>query len=77
MRGVTFELERDERKKSISTHTPHARRDLTERHYEKKLHISTHTPHARRDLTITGCSPMHSEISTHTPHARRDAESNL
>ena len=33
----------------ISTHTPHARRDLTiAREYDGRK-ISTHTPHARRD----------------------------
>ena len=59
----------------ISTHTPHARRDVAVRELPMmSISISTHTPHARRD-------PQSSEenslriISTHTPHARRDHSS--
>ena len=33
----------------ISTHTPHARRDVAVYVREWERRISTHTPHARRD----------------------------
>ena len=59
----------------ISTHTPHARRDVAVRELPMmSISISTHTPHARRDLTSSGLFP-HTQISTHTPHARRDPQS--
>ena len=36
----------------ISTHTPHARRDMKELIIlHQNIQISTHTPHARRDCT--------------------------
>ena len=56
----------------ISTHTPHARRDLKETWITPPDEpISTHTPHARRDMK--GLSDYNNiPISTHTPHARRD-----
>ena len=52
----------------ISTHTPHARRDIALQSRTQHRMISTHTPHARRD-PLGGCLAL---ISTHTPHARRD-----
>ena len=71
MRGVTplHGLLRDDFR--ISTHTPHARRDLYRRIAVQNRHISTHTPHARRDPTSKRCARA-TGISTHTPHARRD-----
>ncbi len=56
----------------ISTHAPHARRDITaDMILLKDTQISTHAPHARRDYKTryynTGV-----KISTHAPHARRD-----
>ena len=58
---------------TISTHTPHARRDgKVNKPIVHFFTISTHTPHARRDLRDTGSS-YDLKISTHTPHARRDA----
>ena len=36
----------------ISTHTPHARRDLIYLWTRLQSQISTHTPHARRDWTL-------------------------
>ena len=56
---------------SISTHTPHARRDMKAFKLEASDAISTHTPHARRDQIILN-SDIIILISTHTPHARRD-----
>ena len=56
---------------TISTHTPHARRDVEKNGDSETVEISTHTPHARRDINmlmdLNGLG-----ISTHTPHARRD-----
>ena len=41
-------------KESISTHTPHARRDTNAEDYKTKYDkISTHTPHARRDFRLS------------------------
>ena len=57
----------------ISTHTPHARRDLRVLLGSEDIDISTHTPHARRDLSTTQFY-LRQLISTHTPHARRDRE---
>ena len=55
----------------ISTHTPHARRDLNFRAPFAEIAISTHTPHARRDNKTQKLEALKA-ISTHTPHARRD-----
>ena len=57
---------------TISTHTPHARRDLPMRSAEPWDAISTHTPHARRDNAKNAEDEAKRLISTHTPHARRD-----
>ena len=72
MRGVTQYNDTDSNNYTISTHTPHARRD---RYHvvisAVSMIISTHTPHARRDgLALR--TPDGKTISTHTPHARRD-----
>ena len=54
MRGVTTGLEYPEIQRFvISTHTPHARRDLGVRGIlGQPREISTHTPHARRDQVL-------------------------
>ena len=49
MRGVTAVDQRVGQRVGISTHTPHARRDLISRDELDSMGISTHTPHARRD----------------------------
>ena len=71
MRGVTVDTVIAAVVGSISTHTPHARRDLPQPRSTDICSISTHTPHARRDI-----KPLSEQvtiaISTHTPHARRD-----
>ena len=54
MRGVTEHITPAARMVAISTHTPHARRDLRERIKTADRIISTHTPHARRDYTENG-----------------------
>ena len=49
MRGVTGGLRLNSPEREISTHTPHARRDLLAYLKKIEIKISTHTPHARRD----------------------------
>ena len=71
MRGVTLRAAELTKNVTISTHTPHARRDdLREQSFFHHL-ISTHTPHARRDHSQVYYF-FTNVISTHTPHARRD-----
>ena len=74
MRGVTVMAETSSSLKSISTHTPHARRDSTTIILMHRIRISTHTPHARRDEKFNSVMDKY-YISTHTPHARRDTNS--
>ena len=71
MRGVTTSKYTTFDSKKISTHTPHARRDLGIETFLRVFIISTHTPHARRDLASFFYF-LQIKISTHTPHARRD-----
>ena len=53
MRGVTTILTLIGKTPTISTHTPHARRDVDTAHKILLIiTISTHTPHARRDEEI-------------------------
>ena len=55
MRGVTQYHAKDNNYISISTHTPHARRDFMGIGiFAFFIRISTHTPHARRDNDSTG-----------------------
>ena len=49
MRGVTAARRHIGNILFISTHTPHARRDVHLTRTESLTIISTHTPHARRD----------------------------
>ena len=49
MRGVTTTRKEQKQKHTISTHTPHARRDPSGAPQWLQNFISTHTPHARRD----------------------------
>ena len=72
MRGVTNIAICPARNGTISTHTPHARRDGLQWVQGEAGAISTHTPHARRDGTAQGSRGLLRAISTHTPHARRD-----
>ena len=61
MRGVTNGLAHSHRDTLISTHTPHARRDLAVIYsLFSILSISTHTPHARRDRKMRGLYPSNS-----------------
>ena len=50
MRGVTLDSCAHVLVLHISTHTPHARRDLSSHKGYGVSRISTHTPHARRDI---------------------------
>ena len=72
MRGVTGSACSVPSMCTISTHTPHARRDRKCKGGSKAIAISTHTPHARRDDISSAKTATLSLISTHTPHARRD-----
>ena len=71
MRGATAWRRFHEVRGTISTHTPHAGRDLDHLDRFGCAGISTHTPHAGRDY-----EPLNENaddyISTHTPHAGRD-----
>ena len=49
MRGVTGTVTSYQVTVTISTHTPHARRDTVRPEMLAEHLISTHTPHARRD----------------------------
>ena len=71
MRGVTRKADSLQNHTLISTHTPHARRDVAVIVFYGVFIISTHTPHARRDSIIM-LFILSFQISTHTPHARRD-----
>ena len=54
MRGVTSALSQWRQSPDISTHTPHARRDIPTGHLIlPSISISTHTPHARRDIYVS------------------------
>ena len=61
MRGVTFGQFQLRGLFTISTHTPHARRDAQNGIIENLEAISTHTPHARRDkIPFAACTiPFH------------------
>ena len=52
MRGVTKNLEDRIVHNEISTHTPHAGRDVIAYNLKSQNKISTHTPHAGRDIKI-------------------------
>ena len=52
MRGVTLIRHHQMYLFAISTHTPHARRDIKKIPLPAPTGISTHTPHARRDNPI-------------------------
>ena len=52
MRGVTLMMMDAQATTFISTHTPHARRDIALQSRTQHRMISTHTPHARRDRKI-------------------------
>ena len=71
MRGATFMNDPSLSAVSISTHTPHAGRDVIYKRLRFFKTISTHTPHAGRDSTETKWGQA-LKISTHTPHAGRD-----
>ena len=71
MRGVTFECGRVWLLQNISTHTPHARRDLPLAfRVEWNIRISTHTPHARRDCLR---SPLAIVLKYFNSHASCEA----
>ena len=50
---------------NISTHTPHARRDVVRRLLTHFRHISTHTPHARRDINLLDNELLRINFNSH------------
>ena len=74
MRGAISAEDHRRDQPTISTHAPHARRDVSAVAAPPDGVISTHAPHARRD-DIPDAANVHLAISTHAPHARRDAGS--
>ena len=72
MRGATHDSCVTLPTTTISTHTPHAGRDMKKLNGDAaEIYISTHTPLARRDVNEEKSS-QRIYISTHTPLARRD-----
>ena len=71
MRGATITCTATSIFFIISTHTPHAGRDIRGCFPQCRKGISTHTPHAGRD-GISRATYFRELISTHTPHAGRD-----
>ena len=66
MRGVTIIVRTIRLQHMISTHTPHARRDIL--YYVQckiVLFISTHTPHARRDVDVQPEQPTQNDFNSH------------
>ena len=75
MRGVTDRHHREARAIHISTHTPHARRDLKRptRRQNADRFLLTRLMRGVTPDPNTPRKPLY--ISTHTPHARRDVRS--
>ena len=74
MRGVTTPLVNNIIKVTISTHTPHARRDLLDT-VERRLSFAFQLTRLMRGVTFAvDVLKWHDKISTHTPHARRDTK---
>ena len=60
-------------RKMISTHSPHAGRDVLSLITTLRVIISTHSPHAGRDV-LSLITTLRVIISTHSPHAGRDCK---
>ena len=65
MRGVTKCYGVDIVADRISTHTPHARRDMPSHKFIQNFRISTHTPHARRDYNDIPALLLHLYFNSH------------
>ena len=65
MRGVTVDSNGALVTSTISTHTPHARRDLTAEEMHRLHVISTHTPHARRDTDLEALRESYRHFYSH------------
>ena len=77
MRGVTAVFALINVLMSISTHTPHARRDVSYLLYTS-LCIKFQLTRLMRGVTAVNRKFKNQNgISTHTPHARRDQKNNL
>ena len=72
MRGVTYSRYKLLQISRISTHTPHARRDI-EKIYREVVSGEFQLTRLMRGVTGFSLRALQSSvISTHTPHARRD-----
>ena len=71
MRGVTVDTLRTLDSALISTHTPHARRDMQNCDGSELRDISTHTPHARRDSDVL--SLTRADLANFNSHASCEA----
>ena len=72
MRGATYRQCNLYVKIRISTHTPHAGRDLVEYCLiQAGVPISTHTPHAGRDSIVPVCTMTHLNFNSHAPCGAR------
>ena len=63
----------DTKTPAISTHTPHARRDVLDLQTDAEIRIFQLTRLMRGVTQCDGIADIMLYISTHTPHARRDA----
>ena len=72
MRGVTVVIMKMYYPIFISTHTPHARRDLLRSTLDRSHNLFQLTRLMRGVTECTGAALPNFQISTHTPHARRD-----
>ena len=67
MRGVTERGSDPSGQLGISTHTPHAGRDLGEDVLDLLAIISTHTPHAGRDRNTAYNADPDGDFYSHAP----------
>ena len=77
MRGATFTVMRSPYFRVISTHTPHAGRDLILTSCAQTNHISTHTPHAGRDGVCFGVNASSTDFYSHAPCGARLPKSRI
>mgnify|MGYP004572281903 CR=1 FL=1 len=75
MRGATIPCGKCFGCRLISTHTPHAGRDVLSGITGKNLWISTHTPHAGRDPQILLFFPPFANFYSHAPCGARQFSS--
>ena len=73
MRGVTMTAQDMIKIQGISTHTPHARRDVDKQRFGLSNRDVFQLTRLMRGVTVEKAGSHRGfGISTHTPHARRD-----